>query len=155
MLIFSIFFPVPGQKVTKVVRSSTDSSVIKPPFLTIDQIIESVNLDQETDHCCPRRYCECGWPPRLLIPRGTEAGMTFDLFVMATDWSADNATDDLDRGTSYCGVSDGKYPDNRAMGFPFDRKIDHFDTIDDFANHFVNMKSGPITIKYNPQAKSD
>ena len=143
---------------TRFERSSADSSVIKPPFLTTKEIMEKANSKQdECDDCCRAdRYCKCGWPSRLLIPRGTEAGMTFDLFVMVTDWSADNATDDLDQGTSYCGVKSDKYPDNRAMGFPFDRKFDKkFDTIDSFASHFMNMKSVPITIKYDPLTESD
>ena len=85
--------------------------------------------------------------------------MAFDLFVMVTDWAADSSTDNLDQGTSYCGVRDDAYPDSRAMGFPFDRVIDEQflgpngnvvvpGTVDAFTSHFDNMVSQPITITY-------
>ena len=90
--------------------------------------------------------------------------MKFDLFVMVTDWAADSSTDDLDQGTSYCGVKDAKYPDNRAMGFPFDRQIDKkflkakdqsvVGYLKAFTDHFKNMETVAITISFKPDKKS-
>lgn len=31
----------------------------------------------------------CGWPQHMLIPKGTEAGMKYDIFVMVTDYERD------------------------------------------------------------------
>ncbi|KAJ8019067.1 Hemocyanin AA6 chain [Holothuria leucospilota] len=122
--------------------------VIKPIDLTYDQL-KNRKFGKEGEGegtCLADRYCECGWPEHMLLPRGTESGMQFDLFVMATDWSLDSP-DNLDRGTSYCGLKDEKYPDSRSMGFPFDREMED-ETIDTFTTRFPNMYSTPIKIKY-------
>jgi hypothetical protein len=67
-------------------------------------------------------YCDCGWPYHLLLPRGNEAGMDFRLLVLLTDFEADLATGSSRCGSlSFCGRRDGRYPDRRAMGYPFDR----------------------------------
>ena len=126
-------------------RSSTLSSVIKPLDLTIDQLETRTTTGDGTSSCQPDRYCECGWPQNMLLPRGTAAGMSFDLFVMVTNWESD--TDELDRGTSYCGVKDAKYPDKRPMGFPFDRKLDIYKDLGEFVAEYSNMMTIPITIK--------
>jgi tyrosinase len=70
-------------------------------------------------------YCGCGWPSTLLLPRGSNEGMTFDLFVMLT-----NGDDDYVRPRNnlrrpgeckpapiYCGRLNDTYPDSRPMGY--------------------------------------
>ena len=56
------------------------------------------------------------------------------------------------RATSYCGVLDEKYPDRRAMGFPFDRPIDSDDTkiynLSDLDRQFENMATADIRIQF-------
>ena len=147
-----------------ITRSSLDSSVIKPPAETFAEITKKIaagsSKAEKTDCSCrDDRYCNCGWPDNMLLPRGTTSGMTFDLFVMVTNWAADSSTDNLDQGTSFCGVRNDTYPDSRAMGFPFDRIIDEQflepngvgidpGTVYAFASHFDNMVSVPITIVY-------
>ncbi|XP_071956170.1 hemocyanin AA6 chain-like [Antedon mediterranea] len=155
---------IPGNATHEIKRSSKLSSVVKPPGLSIKDILKEVETKRksteknvESECVCRReRYCECGLPQNILLPRGTESGMRFDLFVMVTDWGSDNCTDNLDQGTSYCGVKNQKYPDGRAMGFPFDRNIDvKFFTkfLDTFVDRFDNMLSVPITIKTMPTTK--
>jgi len=34
-------------------------------------------------------FCGCGWPQHMLIPKGTQAGLVAQLFVMVTDYSKD------------------------------------------------------------------
>ncbi|KAJ8019930.1 Hemocyanin AA6 chain [Holothuria leucospilota] len=137
-----------------ITRSSSASSVIKPTELTYDQLQKRNTGEEEgVCTCLADRYCECGWPEHMLLPRGTPSGMQFDLFVMATDWSADS-TDNLDRGTSYCGVKNKKYPDSRSMGFPFDRKL-KYNTIDEFVQGFSNMYSTPVKITYTGYKTSE
>jgi hypothetical protein len=71
-----------------------------------------------------RSYCDCGWPYHLLVPGGTAAGMPFRLMVMMTDWTVDRVGADSACGSlSFCGARDADYPDSRAMGYPFDRRI--------------------------------
>ncbi|XP_071787368.1 hemocyanin AA6 chain-like [Asterias amurensis] len=129
-------------------RSSTCSSVIRPRELSIDELKAKGGSGGPTKKQKTDRYCECGWPQNMLVPRGTAAGMPFDLFVMVTNWAKDSSTDYLDRGTSYCGVKNKSYPDKRAMGFPFDRKIDSktYKRVADFANGFPNMMTVPVKI---------
>ncbi len=75
--------------------------------------------------------------------------MTFDLFVMVTSWKEDRVdTDDLDQGTSYCGVKNEKYPDKRAMGFPFDRTFNDIQSIQHLVGNYPNMFTVPITITF-------
>lgn len=67
-------------------------------------------------------YCDCGWPYHLLLPRGNEAGMDCRLLVLLTDFEADLAAGSKKCGSlSFCGTRDGRYPDRRPMGYPFDR----------------------------------
>lgn len=68
-----------------------------------------------------RAYCGCGYPYSLLLPRGTPIGMTFNLSVIVTNWENDRVGDDHScTSMSFCGAKD-RYPDARAMGYPFDR----------------------------------
>ena len=34
-------------------------------------------------------FCGCGWPQHMLLPRGKQEGMPFQIFVMVTDWAQD------------------------------------------------------------------
>jgi tyrosinase len=71
-----------------------------------------------------RNYCDCGWPYHLLLPRGTRQGLPFRVMVMMTDWLIDRVGADSACGSlSFCGARDADYPDNRPMGYPFDRPL--------------------------------
>nr|XP_053647282.1 hemocyanin F chain-like [Cherax quadricarinatus] len=72
-------------------------------------------------------FCGCGWPEHLLLPRGKPEGMTYQLFVMLTDYEKDKVEEPKGprkcaNAVSFCGILDAKYPDKRPMGFPFDRR---------------------------------
>jgi tyrosinase len=108
-----------GEKAV-VFRPASESSVIrkpakKPPeFLPIRRPGEHPGGDDTT-------YCDCGWPYNLLLPKGTPAGMGFRFLVMLTDWSKDHVAADSTCGSlSFCGAKQN-YPDERTMGYPFDR----------------------------------
>lgn len=49
---------------------------------------------------------------------------------------------------SFCGLKDQKYPDKRAMGFPFDRPYKAAATLTDFKNLAANMAIGECEIKF-------
>ncbi|XP_054709528.1 hemocyanin A chain-like [Uloborus diversus] len=105
-----------------LVRSSTDSSVTISSTYTFKELLHGEDMQEDRDE-----FCSCGWPQHLLVPKGNDKGMVFDLFVMITDAEKDKVattgktacTDAL----SYCGVMGEKYPDKKPMGFPFDRTI--------------------------------
>jgi hypothetical protein len=110
----------PGRNV--ISRSSLASS------LTISWPQRLEELERDPNLLTPD--CGCGWPQHLLIPKGTPAGLPFDLFLMVTNGEEDAVG--VGNGPSqrpascraapiYCGVPGQLYPDARPMGYPFDR----------------------------------
>lgn len=78
-------------------------------------------FERLTDLNVDRSYCSCGYPYSLLFPRGTPGGMRFRLWVVVTDWEKDRVEETSRCASmSFCGAKD-RYPDMRAMGYPFDR----------------------------------
>nr|SMH67864.1 PPO3 [Scolopendra dehaani] len=115
-------FTFEAKKTVIVTRKSRDSSVIIPDAKTTQNIREELQKDDPWQH-----YCGCGLPSHLLVPRGKREGMNFMTFVMITDATKDKVYEEDDdvckTAPSYCGILNKKYPDKRAMGFPFDRQI--------------------------------
>ncbi|NP_001301064.1 hemocyanin AA6 chain-like [Limulus polyphemus] len=130
----------------EITRNSVDSSVTISTLHTFDELESGVGVNENADE-----YCSCGWPKNMLVPRGNNKGMTFELFVMLTDWEHDNVggkgSDNhmCDDAVSYCGAKDSKYPDKKPMGFPFDRRIDAHD-IEEFLT--PNMALTDVKIKF-------
>ncbi len=94
------------------------------------------------------KYCGCGWPEHLLLPKGRMNGARYYIFVMISNFDDDkiDQPDDFrkcDDGASFCGLKDRMYPDKRSMGFPFDRpyKIKSEKHLDDHADlsEFVQL----------------
>ncbi|CAG8726432.1 17769_t:CDS:10 [Dentiscutata erythropus] len=102
-----------------IARSCELSSVIRKPAQKVFDDTPGDDFDND--------YCGCGWPYHLLLPRGTRDGMKFKLYVYISDWNADKTYESTAEGSlSMCGrkIVDGrpaKYPDDRDMGYPFDR----------------------------------
>lgn len=106
-------------------RKSTESNVAIPyeqTFRNIDRARPDSGTPDEYNY----NFCGCGWPSHMLVPSGKKGdGMPCELFVMITNNDEDRVDQDL-TGTcrdalAYCGIRDRKYPDKKAMGFPFDR----------------------------------
>jgi tyrosinase len=98
-------------------RFSRASSVIRHPVCTGDML----EANTCPDDLGTTPGCRCGWPYTLLLPRGTPEGMEFRFVVLLTP-GADIAANVPDQNSaSYCGLTDADYPDQRAMGYPFDR----------------------------------
>ncbi|XP_015923306.1 hemocyanin D chain [Parasteatoda tepidariorum] len=111
----------PGKNVIN--RRSLDSSVTLSKIPTFEELEKGEGLSDNSNE-----YCSCGWPEHMLVPRGTPRGMVFHLFVMLTDFDMDKVEDQpaaviCSDAVSYCGAKDQKYPDKRAMGYPFDRPV--------------------------------
>ncbi|XP_050733809.1 phenoloxidase 1-like isoform X2 [Eriocheir sinensis] len=111
-----------------VSRESTASSITNPNDFTFRDLS---NLPVPDNPGAPENdlfnFCGCGWPQHMLLPRGKQEGMDFQLFVMVTDWKLDKVAQPAGRrscanAASFCGVLDALYPDARPMGFPFDRR---------------------------------
>lgn len=101
-------------KLSSVIKKS-DGAGLKPPSLVSDPFDPSVS---GTD------YCDCGWPYNLLLPKGTEQGMSFRLMVMFTANDIDMQGTTHECGSvSLCGSRAERFPDLRAMGYPFCRRF--------------------------------
>ncbi|KAH9640838.1 hypothetical protein HF086_014424 [Spodoptera exigua] len=103
---------------------SVDSSVTIPYERTFrDQSARPG--DPGTAESAEFDFCGCGWPHHMLIAKGNPQGYPVVLFAMVSNWAEDRIEQDLvgscNDAASYCGIRDRKYPDRRAMGFPFDR----------------------------------
>ncbi|XP_052872969.1 phenoloxidase 8-like [Anopheles cruzii] len=138
-----------------IVRRSDDSSVTIPYERTF-RAIGTKAQPAAPSQLAQFRFCGCGWPAHMLLPKGSPEGVQFDLFAMVSDYAQDQVVQDLDPNApcndahSFCGLRDKKYPDRRAMGFPFDRRTeDTVKTLNDFVAPNGNMKAATIQVKFN------
>lgn len=68
----------------KIIRSSTESTVTIPfeqTYRDLSQVTEEKQAET--------RFCGCGWPHNLLVPKGTPTGYPCELFVMISDYEQD------------------------------------------------------------------
>lgn len=78
---------MPGENTVR--RQSTDSSVAIP----FERSFRAVGANYQptaADELARFRFCGCGWPQHLLLPKGRPEGMVFDLFVMISDYTNDS-----------------------------------------------------------------
>ncbi|CAK1590404.1 unnamed protein product [Parnassius mnemosyne] len=133
-----------------ITRDSSQSSVTIP-FEQTFRDLSVVGSDPRRDNLTSFNYCGCGWPQHMLVPRGTEAGAAYQLFVMLSNYEldkveqADGTEMTCKEASSFCGLRDKLYPDRRAMGFPFDRPSSSASSIEDFI--LPNMALVDITIR--------
>ncbi|XP_055859251.1 phenoloxidase 2-like [Episyrphus balteatus] len=134
-------------------RKSNQSSVTIP-FERSFRRVDSASLPKDADALAEYRFCGCGWPTHMLLPKGSATGMEFDLFVMISDYVGDEViqiqTNDSVCGDaqSFCGLRDKLYPDKRAMGFPFDRQI-YSSNLGGFTRQYKNMAVTAIKIHFS------
>ncbi|XP_046384836.1 phenoloxidase 2-like [Ischnura elegans] len=131
----------------KISRQSRDSNVTRKlgrNFSLLECSLAWPCSENEED-----AFCGCGWPQNMLIPKGTPEGSPYQLFVMVSDAEID-LVQPRDRPwdrSSYCGVRDSKYPDSRAMGYPFDRPpSSEVKYLEDFVRLAPNMAVQDVTI---------
>ncbi|CAK1590052.1 unnamed protein product [Parnassius mnemosyne] len=119
-----------------VTRSSMDSSVTIPYERTFRNQANRPG-DPGSAEAAAFDFCGCGWPHHMLLPKGTTTGYPIVLFAMVSNWADDSIKQDTvgtcNDAASYCGIRDRRYPDRRAMGYPFDRPARKgVNTINDF-----------------------
>ncbi|XP_072934080.1 phenoloxidase subunit 1-like [Epargyreus clarus] len=144
--------PIPAGK-SSFSRKSTQSSVTIPHERTFRNQ-GARPADPGTAAGAEFDFCGCGWPHHLLIPKGTAEGYPVVVFVMISNWEQDKVQQDIsgacNDAASYCGIRDRKYPDRRAMGFPFDRPI-KANRLTDFLK--PNMAVRECTIQFKDQIR--
>lgn len=131
-------------------RNSKDSTVTIPFERAFPSAFGDGPPPDATDETA---YCMCGWPHHMLLPIGTMDGAPFEVFVMLTPFEKDRVeTDDI--GAAYCGIRNKKYPDKRAMGFPFDRLFDtSYEKLDDLCHEYPNMNTTRIKIEHRNEER--
>lgn len=129
----------PGKQV--ITRADHQSSVVKASQQTVEDLINGV-----TD---PLGH-KCGWPLRLVIPRGTVLGLDFELFVIATDWKKDRIKkgSNLEAGISLCGIANEQFPDTKPMGYPFNRAFEELEELEELANMLPNSAMSSFKVKF-------
>jgi tyrosinase len=115
---------LPPNSKTVVCRDCDMSSIVRqPPQKTEDELDDTVT-QPGVEEDLAEKYCDCGWPFHLLLPRGRKGGMKYKLLLIISDWSKDEVPT-LSRcgSVSFCGAETpaSKYPDSKPMGYPFDR----------------------------------
>ncbi|XP_055916809.1 phenoloxidase 1-like [Eupeodes corollae] len=153
----------PGQNIIR--RSSTDSSVTIPFNQTFKP--NTAPGDLNNPEVCLKNYCSCGWPSHMLLPKGTPEGKMFKLFIMLSEDSlgtlnaqpsflelnarfkgeTKNAGKNYN-AFSFCGLKDEKYPDQRSMGFPFDRRLPAL-YLEGLLDDYKNMKTCDLNIVFH------
>ncbi|PSN36663.1 Hemocyanin B chain [Blattella germanica] len=126
-------FPVKLESGDNVVtRHSSQSTVTIPEPQSFPDLVTEVQraIRGEIEFTYNKNHRHCGLPHRLLLPKGKPEGMDYRLYVVVTDYDKDVVSTNIKpdavhqmSSLGYCGVLDGKIPDGKPMGFPFDRRI--------------------------------
>ncbi|XP_053688843.1 phenoloxidase 1-like [Sabethes cyaneus] len=137
-----------------ITRRSDQSSVTIP----YERTFRRIGTAQQPTDAKQReqfRFCGCGWPQHMLIPKGAPEGVQFDLYVMISNFADDTVNQDFDENVdcndahSFCGLRDKLYPDKRPMGFPFDRTTPvATTTLNQFIGSNSNMATSTVQIKF-------
>ncbi|XP_072934536.1 phenoloxidase 1-like [Epargyreus clarus] len=141
-------FVVPLSAGENTITRTSDQSELTIPF---EQTFRNLRAGGGERPSEAYNFCGCGWPQHMLVPRGTEVGAPYQLFVMLSNYELDKieqpdgSTPSCVEASSFCGLRDKKYPDKRAMGFPFDRPSSTAASIEDFI--LPNMALTDITIR--------
>jgi len=134
---------LPPKSKTVVCRDCDMSSVVRqPPQKTEDELDDTVT-QPGTEESLAEKYCDCGWPFHLLLPRGRKEGMKFKLLLFISDWSKDEVPTLSRCGSlSFCGAEKpgGKYPDARPMGYPFNKPFKN----NSYEETFKGLKNATI-----------
>lgn len=71
------------------IRRRSDESSVTIPFERSFRRVGADYTPTQADELANFRFCGCGWPQHMLLPKGKAEGMTFDLFVMISDINGD------------------------------------------------------------------
>ncbi|RDS75648.1 hypothetical protein, partial [Alteriqipengyuania lutimaris] len=118
-----------GAGKTVIERNSHDSNIIAPERDSYRTFYKKVQeaYEGKSQYYVDKGHNYCGYPENLLIPKGKKGGQAYTFYVIVTPYVKQDEHDFEPynyKAFSYCGVgSERKYPDNKPLGYPFDRKI--------------------------------
>jgi hypothetical protein len=118
---------VAGENVIK--RSSKDYTWTIKDRTTYSELYKLVMLALEGKNELPLDISEphCGFPSRLLLPRGWVKGMPMKMFFMITPLHVNEPVHSTYDSSYLCGIASGtRHLDNLPFSYPFDRPIESF-----------------------------
>lgn len=136
----------PKQKAVLYQPAEMSSVIRKPGVKPPGSKIETPDDPGAGPDADDENYCTCGWPYNLLLPRGTSGGMKFRLMVMLTDWNIDQVEHSKCGSMSFCGARN-IYPDQRSLGYPFDRRFPAASSIAATMESLSNVATRNFTIR--------
>lgn len=71
------------------IRQSSNKSSITIPYERTFRPIGADYQPTDAERLAEFRFCGCGWPEHMLLPRGKPEGMSFELFAMISDYDGD------------------------------------------------------------------
>lgn len=77
------------------IRQSSDNSSVTIPYERTFRPIGRKNQPSDEQRLSEFRFCGCGWPQHLLLPRGRPDGLVFNLFAMISNFEGDAVPQDL------------------------------------------------------------
>ena len=128
-----------------ITRKSSDFSGYVQDQTTYYELYKDVMkaMKGESKWTMDMKQAHCGFPDRLMLPKGTKGGMTYQFYFVVTPFYEPVTPQykDFDPIVS-CGVGSGsRYIDRLSFGYPLDRTVDetfffvpnmHFEDVDIF-----------------------
>ncbi|XP_068081328.1 hexamerin-like [Anabrus simplex] len=113
---------VAGQNVIE--RSSRDSNAIVNDQITTTSLLKKIDnaLEGKEPLYIGSTYRHCGFPERLLIPRGRKSGLPLNLYVVIAPYEGEDLNFHPSDITCGAGIN-YQNVDKRPFGYPFDRVI--------------------------------
>lgn len=116
---------------TTIERNSKDSTATVRDLMSFRSLYKKVEdaIHGKVPFNIDENMRQCGFPDRLLLPKGKTYGMQYKMFVMVTPFEG-KTSDKKEEIRAFqsiitCGIMGNlKYPDTYPMGYPFDRQID-------------------------------
>ncbi|XP_061391294.1 arylphorin subunit C223-like [Musca vetustissima] len=141
--------------VNTVQRSSKDFFWLTQDRKTYTELYKYIVAAMEDTNEVPKYFVEppCGFPDRLVLPRGWKEGMPMQFFFLVYPFNGNDEATSYYDAAYYCGAGSGvRRIDNKPYGYPFDREINEHEF---FApNMFfkdVNIYHEDIFEKYSDQ----
>ncbi|KAF0314813.1 hypothetical protein GQ607_017955 [Colletotrichum asianum] len=112
-----------------VERKSQDSNVVAPDQDSYRTFFKKITeaYEGKAEYYLNKAQHYYGYPERLLVPKGKKGGQAFTFYVIVTPYHQVNEKDFQPydhKAFSYMGVGQNRvYPDDKPLGYPFDRKI--------------------------------
>ena len=117
-----------GKNVFK--RSSNDFYWTVKDRTTYTELYHYVMMAYDGKYDFPLDISEphCGFPDRLILPKGWTKGMPMQFFFFVTPYTSEYEQYSTYDYTYSCGIGSGvRHIDNMPFGYPFDRVIDEYD----------------------------